>query len=66
MIVNKISYAIDSREISIKELSRRLEMDYASTHHLVRRKDLGDTKLRTLVAVAKVLDIEVSELYEIK
>ena len=61
---NKIKDILKENRISIISLSEAIGMNYANTHNLVNREDLGDTKLKTLKAVADYLEMEVTDLWE--
>ena len=61
---NKIKDILKENRISIISLSQAIDMNYANTHNLVNREDLGDTKLKTLKAVADYLSMEVTDLWE--
>ena len=61
---NKIKDILKENRISIISLSEAIGMNYANTHRLVNREYLGDTKLKTLKAVADYLEIEITDLWE--
>lgn len=60
---NNIRELLDIKNMSINELSKQIEKDYATTHRLVSRDDLGTTALDTLVKVADALGLNVEMLY---
>lgn len=64
MLKNKIQYYLDKEERSIRWLSRKIGFTYAATHSAVNREDLSTTQLGTVVKIAKVLKVEVTDLYE--
>lgn len=60
---NNIKKLLDIRDMSINELSEKINHTYANTHSLVNRESLGSTPLETLIKVANVLDVDVRLLY---
>ncbi len=60
---NNIKELLKLKDISINELSRLIEKDYATTHALVNRESLESTPLNTLLKVSKVLDVDIQMLY---
>lgn len=65
MLRNLINEVLSNEGMSINQLSQKLGMTYANTHALVNREDLSDTKLGNLVDVARILDVEVNDLFEV-
>lgn len=65
MLRNLIKEVLSNEGMSINQLSQKLGMTYANTHALVNREDLSDTKLGNLVDVARILDVEVNDLFEV-
>lgn len=60
---NNIKRVLESKGISINELSRLIEKDYPTTHALVTRKSLNNTTLDTLIKVSDVLGTDIETLY---
>ena len=61
---NNIKQLLILEDVSILALSNEIGLTYASTHQLVNRKSLDTTPLETLLKVAKVLNVEIEELYK--
>ena len=64
MINNNIKNILSERNISIRKLSRDLEMSYSNAYNLVNRKNLYDTKLGTLIEIAQYLNVDINKLYK--
>ena len=64
MLKNLINEVLLSEGMSINQLSQKLGLTYANTHSLVNREDLTDTKLGTLVDVARILRVGVNDLFK--
>ena len=64
MINNNIKNILSGRNISIRKLSRDLEMSYSNAYNLVNRKNLYDTKLGTLIEIAQYLNVDINKLYK--
>lgn len=62
-IGNNIKELLEQQGKSIYSLSQYIDMSYPNTHNLVNRTDLSNTKLETLLKVAKFLDVDIEELY---
>lgn len=63
MLKNNIKKILDDKQVSIRHLSKVIDMDYSNTYNLVHRKDLDNTRVITLVKIAKVLDTNVDDLW---
>lgn len=63
MLKNNIKKILDDKQVSIRHLSKVIDMDYSNTYNLVHRKDLDNTRVITLVKIAKVLDTNVENLW---
>lgn len=63
MLKNNIKDLLNAKEISINKLSESIGLTYKATHTLVNRNDLKSTPIGTLLDVARVLNVEITELY---
>lgn len=63
MLKNNIKKILDDKQVSIRHLSKVIDMDYSNTYNLVHRKDLDNTRVITLVKIAKILDTNVESLW---
>lgn len=63
MLKNNIKKLLADKEVSIRQLSKAIDMDYSNTYNLVHRKDLDNTRVITLVKIASFLDTNVEELW---
>lgn len=66
MLKNLINEVLQNEGMSINQLSQKLGVTYANTHSLVNREDLTDTKLGTLVDVARILRVAVNDLFQVE
>lgn len=60
---NNIKKILEKKDVSIRQLSKAINMDYANTHNLVNREKLDDTKGKTLAMLAEYLEINVEDLW---
>lgn len=60
---NRIKEILEEKNISILKLGTSIGMNYSSVHNLVNRESLGDTKIKTLMAVSKAINVELEELW---
>jgi len=60
---NRIKDILDEKNLSILKLSKIMDINYATMHSIVNRKDLGTTQAKTLVAVAKTLNVDIEDLW---
>lgn len=63
-MLNKISYLLDDKGISIRQLSKDLDLSYSHAYKIVNRKDLSKVQAGTLVSIANYLEVEFDELYK--
>lgn len=64
VVRNKIKEVMQIREMSIRELGRRIKMSYPNTRDLINRESLNNTTIVTLLAVAESLGVDIKDLYE--
>lgn len=62
-IGNNILDILKNKGISIRKMSKDLNMDYSVAHALANRDDLSNITLGRLVEVADYLDVDIKELY---
>lgn len=60
---NNIKKVIDEKGVSIREISKMLDMSYSNTHLLVNKEYIDKTHFITMLKIAEYLDVTVSELY---
>ncbi len=63
-IGNNILAILDEREISIREMSINMGLDYAGLHRLVNKDSLENVTLKKLLEVAEYLKVDVQDLYK--
>ncbi len=63
MLRNNIQNLLQDKEVSIRRLSKELDLSYSLAHDIVNRADLGATQLGTLVKIADYLKVGISDLY---
>ena len=61
---NNIEAILQKQDLSINQLSKMTDMDYAAIYRLVHRRDLSNTQITTLARVAKALKVDVEDLYK--
>lgn len=60
---NNILVILQSKDISIKKMSEDIELDYATVHRIVKRKDLSSTSIGRLKLIADYLKVNIVDLY---
>lgn len=63
---NKIKEIMTSRGISAYKLAHEIGLSVVGIYGLLKREDLGNTPLKNIIKIAKILEVEPSELYCIK
>lgn len=61
---NNILNILNEKKISIRQLSKDLELSYSHTHGLVNREDLNTIQAGTLLNIANYLDVDITKLYK--
>lgn len=63
MLINRIKGILEEQGMSINQLADTLKMGYKGVHTMVNRESIDTTKIGTIHAVAKALDVKISDLY---
>lgn len=63
ILKNNIKNLLDKKQVSIRQLSKVINMDYSNAYDLVHRESLDNTKVKTLVMIAKFLEIDLEDLW---
>lgn len=61
---NNILDILNEKNISIRQLSKDLELSYSYTHGLVNREHLNTIQVGTLLNISNYLDVDITKLYE--
>lgn len=61
---NNILNILNEKKISIRQLSKDLDLSYSYTHGLVNREDLSTVQVGTLLNIANYLEVDITKLYE--
>lgn len=61
---NRIKEILKEKNMSILKLSKIMDMNYATMHSIVNRPDLGTTQAKTLLTVAKTLEVNITDLWK--